>query len=56
MPGILDWDDVVACRHVRQDGNFDGNVYVKRTLAHQDPTAAVHIWELLSGLSQGPGL
>lgn len=53
VPGILDWGDVVGCRHVRQDGNFDGNVYLKRTLAHDDPEAAVKIWELLSGLSQG---
>jgi len=56
MPGILDWSDVVGCRHVQQDGNFDGNVYLKRTLFHEDPKAAVEIWELLSGLSQGPGL
>ena len=53
VPGILDWADVVGCRHVRQDGSFDGNVYLKRTLAHEDPAAAVKIWELLSGLSQG---
>ena len=56
MPGILDWADVVGCRHVRSDGSFDGNVHLKRTLWYEDPTAAVKIWELLSGLSQGPGL
>lgn len=56
MPGVLDWSDIVGCRHVRQDGGFEGNVYLKHSLAHHDPQAAVTIWELLSGRSQGPGL
>jgi Scabin-like len=56
MPGILDWDDIVGCRSVQADGNFLGNVYLKSALAHQDPKAAVKIWELLSGASQGSGL
>jgi hypothetical protein len=56
MPGILDWDDVVGCRYVRADGNFEGSVYLKDSIAHEDSTAATQVWELLSGMSQGPGL
>jgi hypothetical protein len=56
MPGILDWDDVVGCRHVKGDGSFDGNIYLKNSTVHEDLAAATNVWELLSGKSQGPGL
>ena len=56
MPGMLDWDDVMACRKVRQDGKFTGPVYVRPRLedgVHH--SAAPIIYDLLSGKSQGPG-
>ena len=56
VPGILDWDDIVGCRHVQKNGSFDGNVYLKAGLAQEDADACLEIWELLSGASQGSGL
>ena len=54
MPGLLDWDDVVACRRVTEDGWFEGNVFIRRSLQNADPRAARKIWKQLSGKSQGP--
>lgn len=53
MPGILDWDDVVACRHVNQDNdcNFDGPIYMKSERELPEPARRT-IWNLLSGKSQ----
>ena len=52
MPGRLDWDDVVGCRQVKQDGMFDGPVYLKPSLETDDPEASRQIYDLLSGKSQ----
>jgi hypothetical protein len=54
MPGMLDWENVVACRQVKRDGEFEGPVYMKPALERTDPKAARKIWKLLSGKSQGP--
>jgi hypothetical protein len=54
MPGMLDWDDVMACRKVQKDGKFTGPVYVRPHLedgVHH--SAAPIIYDLLSGKSQG---
>ncbi len=51
MPGILDWQDIVACRRVKQSGAFTGPVYMDPNLS-KDNKAAVEIWDLLSGKSQ----
>ncbi|TCI00976.1 hypothetical protein EJV46_00530 [Roseococcus sp. SYP-B2431] len=56
MPGLLDWDDVVGCRRVSSNGRFEGNIFLRQTMAQQDPQAAVALWKLLSGETQGPGL
>ena len=53
MPGLLDWDDVVACRKVDANGFFDGNVFIRRSLLSDDPQAADKVWKQLSGESQG---
>lgn len=56
MPGIIDWEDIVGCRYVQGNGLFDGSVYLKDPFLYTDAMAAVEVWELLSGKSQGPGL
>jgi hypothetical protein len=53
MPGLLEWEDVVGCRHVKRDGDFDGPVYLKQNLKQEDRLACIEIWDLLSGKSQG---
>jgi hypothetical protein len=53
MPGQFDWADVVACRRVLQTGRFTGPVYVKPELENMDHAAAIEIYDLLSGKSQG---
>jgi hypothetical protein len=53
MPGMLDWEDVVACRKVLKEGGFTGPVYVHPALQDQDSTAAPVIYDLLSGERQG---
>ncbi|MEP9375854.1 hypothetical protein ABLE91_03995 [Aquabacter sp. CN5-332] len=53
MPGILEWDDVVACRKVHRTGAFEGRIYIKQSLIMHDIYAAREIFFLLSGLSQG---
>jgi hypothetical protein len=52
MPGMLDWDDVVACRRVLIDGRFTGPVYIHPALQDRDRTAAPIIYDLLSGKKQ----
>src|SRR5262249_29209964 len=52
MPGILDWDDIVACRRVKKDGTFDGPIYLKTDMEATDDLAARQIRDLLSGKSQ----
>jgi len=54
MPGMLDWENVVACRRVLRTGKFEGPVYMRPALQRKDPKAAKKIWKLLSGKSQGP--
>ncbi len=54
MPGMLDWENVVACRRVLRTGKFEGPVYMRPALERKDPKAAKKIWKLLSGKSQGP--
>lgn len=56
MPGLLDWEDVVACRRVNANGVFEGNIFMRQSMAHEDPKAAVALWKLLSGETQGSGL
>jgi hypothetical protein len=56
MPGMIDWENVVACRRVLRTGEFDGWVYMRPTLPRTDPKAAKKLMKLLSGKSQGPGL
>ena len=56
MPGLLDWEDVVACRKVAKTGSFEGNVYIRRSLITDDFQAANKIWKQLSGETQGAGL
>ena len=53
MPGSLDWEDVVACRRVSANGNFEGNIFMRQSMALEDPKASVAIWKLLSGETQG---
>jgi hypothetical protein len=53
VPGMLEWDDVVACRKVLQGGKFTGPLYVNPALQDSDSTAAPRIYDLLSGKSQG---
>lgn len=48
MPGMLDWEDVVACRHVLANGTFDGAVWMRKTFLHSDLQAATDVLELLS--------
>ncbi|MCY0386966.1 hypothetical protein OVY01_06910 [Robbsia sp. Bb-Pol-6] len=55
MPGIIEWEDIVGCRYVLADGRSEGSVYLKDTFLYTDAMAAVEVWELLSGKSQGPG-
>jgi hypothetical protein len=54
FPGMLDWEDIVACRWVNADGGFDGNVFMRGSLHREDEAAAGEILKLLSGLSQDP--
>jgi len=53
VPGMIDWDNVVACRQVKKTGEFHGPVYMRRSLSRTDRAAAKEIWQLLSGKSQG---
>jgi hypothetical protein len=53
MPGLLDWDDVVACRRVDGNGKFEGNVFIRSSLLKDDAQAADKIWKHLSGETQG---
>jgi hypothetical protein len=56
MPGLVEWQDVVACREVSKPGTecrFTGPVYMKPSLLEKDWDAAIAIWCLLSGKSQG---
>jgi hypothetical protein len=52
MPGVLDWEDVVACRRVKKDGMFDGPVYLKKSFFDEDRAACEEVYDLLSGKSQ----
>ena len=52
-PGMIDWEDMVACRECSAEGSFKGPVYVRSNLKQQDPYAYVEIFELMSGKSQG---
>jgi hypothetical protein len=56
MPGLLDWEDVVACRKVNRKGNFEGNIFMQKSFHRVDPQAKMKIWRLLSGESQGANL
>ncbi len=53
QPGLLDWEDIVACRRVNRSGHFDGLVYIKGALFREDASAAGEIFYLLSGRTQG---
>jgi hypothetical protein len=48
VPGMIDWENVVACRQVKNEGFFLGPVYMRRSLVSSDVQAARTIWELLS--------
>jgi hypothetical protein len=52
MPGMIDWENVVACRQVRKTGELHGPVYMRPSL-RTDKAAAKTIWRLLSGMRQG---
>lgn len=56
MPGLLDWEDVIACRRVNRKGVFEGNIFMRPSMKTDDPAAASTIWRLLSGETQGNGL
>jgi len=53
MPGVIDWEDVVACRRVKENGKFEGNIFMRQSMAKEDPKACLEIWKLLSGETQG---
>lgn len=52
MPGLLDWEDVVACRKVDASGAYVGSVYLRSSFQKEDPKAYRQVWELLSGAPQ----
>ena len=52
VAGMIDWEDVVACREVKKTGEFHGPVYMRRFLGRTDKAASMKIWKLLSGKSQ----
>jgi len=56
VPGMIDWENVVACRKVRLLGAnsapFLGPVYMRRSLIQSDLKAARKIWKLLSEKKQ----
>jgi hypothetical protein len=52
MPGMIDWDNVVACREVLHTGMFKGPVYMRRSLQDRDSKPFKKIYKLLSGKSQ----
>lgn len=56
MPGMLEWADVVACRACDADGKFQGDIFMSKALWNKNSDAAMTIYRLLSGKSQGPGL
>jgi hypothetical protein len=51
-PGMIDWEDMVACRECTAAGSFTGAVYIRPSLKQHDPLAYAQIYELLSGKSQ----
>ena len=54
MPGMFDWEDVVAYREVTAAGMFSGDVYIRPTLHSEERSEVFNtIWDLLSGKSQG---
>jgi hypothetical protein len=53
MPGIIDWDDVMGYRKVDATGKFEGNIWLRTVMQHQDKQAYDKIYDLLSGESQG---
>jgi hypothetical protein len=53
LPGMLEWEDVVACREVKESGEFTGPIYIRTLLQDTDRSAALDIYDLLSGKSQG---
>lgn len=54
MPGMLDWEDVVAFRESDGSGRFTGDVYIRRNFRSEEPLEVFDkIWNLLSGESQG---
>ncbi len=56
MPGMLEWADVVACRACDANGKFQGDIFMSKALWNKNSDAAMTIYRLLSGKSQGPGL
>jgi hypothetical protein len=52
MPGMLDWDDIVACRRVSSAGAFEGPVWIKQAIIQSDLDAAWKIYQLLSNKLQ----
>ncbi|WP_188582467.1 hypothetical protein [Azorhizobium oxalatiphilum] len=53
MPGMLDWDDIVACRRVTKTGTFEGNIFIRKVFAQHEWEACMKVFFLLSGASQG---
>jgi len=56
MPGGLGWKDVIAARRVLVSGHFTGPIYVHPQLGwSKHAGSAPQIYDLLSGMHQGPG-
>lgn len=52
LPGMIDWEDMVAFRRVDATGMFTGDVFIRPSLQQKDPAVHKEIWELLSGKPQ----
>ncbi len=53
MPGLIEWEDVVACRAVDRDGWFKGRIFIRQSFYSSDKEAFHQIYRLLNGQSQG---
>jgi len=55
LPGLLDWEDIVACRRVNATGALVGDIYIKKNLEEREgKQIRDQIYQLLMGATQEP--
>jgi hypothetical protein len=54
LPGLIDWEDIVAIRRVNENGDLVGDLYIKQNLEEREgKQLRDQIFQLLEGATQG---